>query len=695
MSNLTGDQIFELIEKSGLITADSLTKALADFEAEVGPEAKTEGPKFIEYLQRVGLVTEWQSEKLLQGRHKGFFLGNYKLLRHLGSGGMSAVFLSEHKHMRQRRAIKVLPQARVNDSSYLGRFYREARAAAALDHPNIVRAYDVDNDGDNHFLVMEYVEGNDLQKIVSSGGVLPYETAAEYMRQSAAGLVHAHQVGLIHRDIKPANLLVDPKGVVKVLDMGLARFADDEKQASLTQVHEENVLGTADYLAPEQAINSHTVDARADIYSLGCTFYFALTGHPPFNEGTLTQRLLMHQQKEPPSITIDRPDAPRDLLAICKKMMAKKLDERYQNAGEVEHALTQWLIDRGAMRPSQAANYSAPTAGAGANNANRQAPANPGARQPGSPPTGQRIIPKGRIAGDGGPPVGDTLSGQGQATTKGPAGKKPGTDGKTADGRKNDPNDSPSKIGKKIPMAKALGADTAAPPAANPKASPKTNNDSSGAFNFNINTGGDSDVLSSKQGKKGATKPGESGKTGSGKGLSDKPASGSGKGSAAAKAPAPTPTPTPVKGQKSGPTKGNTPAVVTASAEAAKTDPADPAAPKPKLRRKRKVTAKDMWLFGLGVLIVSAGLVAALVYVLNSQEAQKKAEREAKEAAAAAKPTGTAKSPTAADAPAPVAAPASTAPILSLPKLKPVAPPTPADPDAAPALPSIPAPKLK
>ena len=168
MSNLTGDKYLELVEKSGLLEAAVVTKALADFEAELSATgksgspapadpSKTDGQRFIEYLQRVGLVTEWQADKLLQGRHKGFFLGNYKLLRHLGSGGMSAVFLAEHKHMRQRRAVKVLPQARVNDSSYLGRFYREARAAAAVEHPNIVRAYDVDNDGENQFLVMEFV----------------------------------------------------------------------------------------------------------------------------------------------------------------------------------------------------------------------------------------------------------------------------------------------------------------------------------------------------------------------------------------------------------------------------------------------------------------------------------------------------------------------------------------------------------
>jgi serine/threonine protein kinase len=580
MSNMTGDQIFELVEKSGLLPADSLAKAQADFETEVGPELKSDGVKFVEYLQRVALITEWQGEKLLQGRHKGFFLGNYKLLRHLGSGGMSAVFLAEHKHMRQRRAIKVLPQARVNDSSYLGRFYREARAAAALDHPNIVRAYDVDNDGDNHFLVMEFVEGNDLQKVVSSGGVLPYETAADYIRQAAAGLAHAHLVGLVHRDIKPANLLIDPKGVVKVLDMGLARFADDEKQASLTQVHEENVLGTADYLSPQQAIDSHNADARADIYSLGCTLYFSLTGHPPFNEGTLTQRLLMHQQKEPPAITIDRPDAPRDLLAICKKMMAKKLEDRYQTAVEVEQALTQWLVDRGAMRPGQGAGMpTRPTAAA---------------RTAGSPPAAQRVIPKARTA-DAGPGVGDTLSGQGQPTTKGPAGKKPGT----PDGRKADPNDSPSKIGKKIPMAKAL--DKSGNPAPVPAA--KSSNEASGPFNFNINTQGDSNVLSSKSGKKG---PGDSSKPNSGKGVEKAPA---------AKAP------TPAKGGKSDTGKG---AKAPAHAE-----PAEAEAAKPKKLKKRKVTAREMWMFGIIVLLLSAGLVVGLIYVVRMTSAE--SERRAKE----------------------------------------------------------------
>ena len=209
-----------------------------------------------------------------------------------------------------------------------------------------MRAYDVDNDGDTHYLVMEFVDGRDLQQTVKKSGPMEYATAADYIRQAAEGLGHAHSNGLIHRDVKPANLLVDQKNVVKVLDLGLARFTDEDR-ASLTVQYDENVLGTADYLAPEQAIDSHGVDARADIYSLGCAFYFLLTGHPPFPDGTLPQRLMAHQKQQPPSIAKERPDAPADLVEICMKMMAKKPADRYQSMNDVAQALRRWLADRG------------------------------------------------------------------------------------------------------------------------------------------------------------------------------------------------------------------------------------------------------------------------------------------------------------------------------------------------------------
>lgn len=346
MEKPTVDQFLDLVRRSGLIEPDQLQRALQSFQR-AGPAGLSgDAAAVADELVRVGLLTRWQADQLLRGRYKGFFVKKYKLLNLLGSGGMSNVYLAEHLLMRRRVAIKVLPRDRVQDSSYLARFYREARAAAALDHHNIVRAYDIDNEGNNHFLVMEYVEGRDLEDIVRHEGPLDYARAAEYIRQAALGLEHAHQAGLIHRDIKPANLLLTPQEVVKILDLGLARFSEEEI-ASLTVAYQESVLGTADYLAPEQAVDSHRVDARADIYSLGCTLYFLLAGQPPFPEGTLPERLAAHQQKEPKDLRQLRPGTPEDLIAICRKMMAKKPEERYSSAREVADALADWLRAHG------------------------------------------------------------------------------------------------------------------------------------------------------------------------------------------------------------------------------------------------------------------------------------------------------------------------------------------------------------
>ncbi len=346
MVALSTDKFLDLLRRSGLVEKDALEQAMAKIEREAG--RSVDGQVLADKLVEARLITTWHREKLLEGKYKGFLLvgGKYKLLGHIGTGGMSTVYLAEHSKMQRLVAMKLLPKKRVNDSSYLARFYREAQAAAKLDHKNIVRAYDIDHEDDNHFLVMEYVEGRDLQTYSKEVGQLDYDIAADFIRQAADGLEHAHQAGLIHRDIKPSNLLVDQRGVVKVLDMGLARWEDD-KAASLTIAHEENVLGTADYLAPEQAKDSHTVDKRADIYSLGCTLYFLLTGHAPFPEGTLAQRILKHQTEMPKSIYEDRRDAPQALVDVCLRMMSKNRDARYQSAGEVAATLMKWLQSRG------------------------------------------------------------------------------------------------------------------------------------------------------------------------------------------------------------------------------------------------------------------------------------------------------------------------------------------------------------
>ena len=344
--NLNFETFAGVVQKSGLLDQDRLQRALVEFSA--ANDNTQSVPRLAEWLIRENLLTKWQADKLLQGKHRGYFLGKYKLLSLLGKGGMSSVYLAEHLLMRRQCALKVLPAKRVDDSSYLERFHREAQAAASLDHPNIVRAYDVDHQDDGnrqiHFLVMEYVEGTSLQELVPTKGMKSILDAAEYTRQAALGLQHAHENGMVHRDIKPGNLLVDLNGVVKILDLGLARFFRvDEGNEALTLRHDEKVLGTADYLAPEQALDSHTVDARADLYSLGCTLYFMVTGQPPFTEGTLAQRLIAHQMKTPTAVESLRVDLPLSLAAIIRKMMEKQPDDRYANAAEIEADLFHWI----------------------------------------------------------------------------------------------------------------------------------------------------------------------------------------------------------------------------------------------------------------------------------------------------------------------------------------------------------------
>lgn len=344
MSQLTSERLLELVAKSNLIEESTLDPFVANVRENHGGKlpksAKQLGAAFVER----GLLTDWHVEKLLGGKYKGFFLGRYKLLGHIGTGGMSSVYLAEHTRMHDKRAIKVLPKKRLNDASYLARFQLEAKAIASLNHPNIVLAYDIDNEGDVHYIVMEYVDGYDLQTLVKREGPMDFSTAADVISQAARGLEHAHSKGVIHRDVKPANLLIDPDGVVRLLDMGLALVAEASgaEQASLTVAHNENVLGTADYLAPEQALNSHTVDHRADIYGLGCTLYFLLTGKPPFSDGTLAQRIARHQTEMPRSIRELRKDCPGELEGICVKMIQKEPKYRYQSAAEVAEILARF-----------------------------------------------------------------------------------------------------------------------------------------------------------------------------------------------------------------------------------------------------------------------------------------------------------------------------------------------------------------
>jgi formylglycine-generating enzyme required for sulfatase activity/tRNA A-37 threonylcarbamoyl transferase component Bud32 len=260
---------------------------------------------------------------------------------------MGAVYKARQRRMDRLVALKVIRRENLKTPGAVERFQREARAAAKLAHPNVVTVFDSNAVGGVHFLVMEYLEGTDLAKLVKGKGPLPVGFACEYIRQAALGLQHAHEQGLIHRDIKPHNLMLTKQGVVKVMDLGLARTANSENETTEGLTATGAVMGTADYIAPEQALNAKGVDIRADIYSLGCSLYHLLTGQVPFPGESMTEKLLAHQLQEPEPIEQLRPGLPKGLAKVVQTMMAKKPEQRYATPGKLAQALAPFAPSEG------------------------------------------------------------------------------------------------------------------------------------------------------------------------------------------------------------------------------------------------------------------------------------------------------------------------------------------------------------
>jgi serine/threonine protein kinase len=259
-------------------------------------------------------------------------LGEYVLAEELGSGGMGRVFKALHRQMNRPVAVKLLPESLVQSPQSVERFRREVQVLARLSHPNIVAIHDAGTADGTHYYVMDLIDGDDLARLVGAHGPLPVEQAVECIVQAARGLEYAHAQGVVHRDIKPSNLILDHAGTLKLLDLGIARFTTLPEQAGQEDLTKTGcVLGTVDYMAPEQAMNTRLADQRADIYSLGCTLYFLLTGQAIFGGETVMERVVAHREHAVPSLRKACPAVPSWLEAVFRKMVAKQPEDRYQS----------------------------------------------------------------------------------------------------------------------------------------------------------------------------------------------------------------------------------------------------------------------------------------------------------------------------------------------------------------------------
>jgi serine/threonine-protein kinase len=296
-----------------------------------------------------GWLTPFQAKRLVQGRGQELLLGSYLLLEPVGEGGMGVVFRCRNWKLGTVAAVKVIRRKRATDPAAVERFLREARALGAIHHPHVVHALDADFEDGRLYCAMEYVPGIDLGRLLHERGALPVETACRYAAQLAQALWHISSLGLVHRDVKPGNVLVTEDGsAVKLVDMGLARFDRPDWEAAASDLTKVGMMiGTPDYVAPEQIRDSRLADIRSDLYSLGCTFYHMLTGQAPFAGADSVAKMHLHQSAEPIAVEQLRPDVPAAVAAVVRQLMAKKPRDRYQDPGEVAATLRPYLLPIG------------------------------------------------------------------------------------------------------------------------------------------------------------------------------------------------------------------------------------------------------------------------------------------------------------------------------------------------------------
>lgn len=325
------EQFTKQLVDSSLMSMDEVSSILSQ-------SGETSHTQAVEQLARLLVkqkkITPFQAKQVYAGKGKSLLVGNYIILDKVGQGGMGLVLKAEHRRMKRMVALKVLSPNVMKNPEAVRRFQREVEAAAKLEHPNIVAAHDADEANGTHFLVMQFIEGKDLSELIKSKGPLPVASATNYILQTARGLEYAHRQGVVHRDIKPANLLLDQTGTIKILDMGLARVDSlGAEQDQLTGTGQ--IMGTIDFMAPEQAMNTKDADARSDIYSLGITLWYLLTGRVAYEGPTLMAKILAHRERPVPSLRGECPDVSPELERVFARMVAKKPESRYQAMSEL------------------------------------------------------------------------------------------------------------------------------------------------------------------------------------------------------------------------------------------------------------------------------------------------------------------------------------------------------------------------
>jgi serine/threonine protein kinase len=336
---MTVERFLQALERSNLLPPAAIRAAAASAPA----AARTDPQALADHLVRLGRLSHYQARKLLDGTPVGLVLGPYQIVMPIGRGGMGTVYLARDNRVPRLLALKVLPPNRAKaEERLLARFRREMDISRRVAHPNLTQTYDVGEAEGVYYIAMEYIAGQSLFRLVSTYGPLPVGRAARLFAQVAAGLEHAHDQGLIHRDLKPSNILITPRDQVKVLDLGLALIEGEVVEDHKVVGGKGYVVGSMDYIAPEQTEDAAAVGPRGDLYALGCTLYFALTGQPPFPGGDTMSKIRRHRKESPPPLAELNPLIPAGFAAVVQPLLAKQPEDRPASAAVVRQQLLAW-----------------------------------------------------------------------------------------------------------------------------------------------------------------------------------------------------------------------------------------------------------------------------------------------------------------------------------------------------------------